>query len=257
MSLFIMILKKIYGLIGFGLVTFGLMSTNASRAGTFYMGQYSQIKIERLGEQYDTDCVEYGIGKKFLTRNDCLLSCHQDEHDRICNDSSTMVNSVFLVRKQIFNMNANRLVNNCEEYENMEHDIFLNCWKHCKQACTYSYYRVDFQELEDMDFGHSRLFAEHNEMPDILIKYIPEISFISFICNFGGLLGMWLGLSFLTMANYFKNLMSNKEVFAFRSKQSIDVSNRFFVTSGQTFGRRRQQRNRFFIHLMSNSPQTN
>ena len=231
---------------GFGLVTFGLTFLIAFRAGTFYMGQYSQIKIERLGGQYDTNCVEYGIGKKFLTRNDCLLSCHQDEHDRICNDSSTMVNSVFLVREEIIKMNANRLLNNCEEFDNIKHEITLGCSKRCKQACTYSYYQLNLQKLEDMDFGHSRLFAEHNEMPDILIKYIPEISFLSFVCNFGGLLGMWLGLSFLTMAKYFKNIMSNKELFAFRSKQSIEVSNRFFVTSGQTRGRP-QQRNRFFV----------
>ena len=41
-------------------------------------------------------------------------------------------------------------------------------------------------------------------MPDFIIRYIPELTFISFVCNFGGLLGMWLGVSFLSIINYFK-----------------------------------------------------
>ena len=43
-------------------------------------------------------------------------------------------------------------------------------------------------------------------MPDILIVHIPDICFISFVCNFGGLLGMWLGVSFLSIIDLIKSL---------------------------------------------------
>ena len=33
---------------------------------------------------------------------------------------------------------------------------------------------------------------EHNRLPDIIVSYYPEITFIGFISNFGGLLGLWL-----------------------------------------------------------------
>ena len=36
-------------------------------------------------------------------------------------------------------------------------------------------------------------------MPDIIIKYLPQTTFLSLVCNFGGLLGMWLGLSVLNI----------------------------------------------------------
>ena len=35
----------------------------------------------------------------------------------------------------------------------------------------------------------------HSDFPDVFVKHIPEMSLSSFLCNFGGLLGMWLGLS--------------------------------------------------------------
>ena len=36
---------------------------------------------------------------------------------------------------------------------------------------------------------------KHSKIPDVLITHLPEITFNAFVCNFGGLLGLWLGLS--------------------------------------------------------------
>ena len=38
-------------------------------------------------------------------------------------------------------------------------------------------------------------FVMNSGMPDITVTYVPEITFLLFFCNFGGLLGMWLGIS--------------------------------------------------------------
>ena len=209
----------------------------AIRSSALYMAQYSQIKIERLGQHYDTDCVQYGIGQEFITMNDCLLMCHQDKHDQVCDDKSKMVRSTFLVREELVKINSNRYLSDCEDYENLKQEITLSCSKQCKLPCTYSYYPVSFQKLGDLDFGRTRLFVEHDEMPDILIRYIPEISFISFVCNFGGLLGMWLGLSFLNMVESFKNIIFNisfKEVFSCKSKRTVTMFNRIYVTTSAT-----------------------
>ena len=46
----------------------------------------------------------------------------------------------------------------------------------------------------------------HNGYPDIVIEYIPEISLIAVIGNFGGLLGMWLGVSVLSSLDITINL---------------------------------------------------
>ena len=45
----------------------------------------------------------------------------------------------------------------------------------------------------------TRFEIVHNKLPDIFLTHIPEVSFIEFICNFGGLLGMWLGFSVWTI----------------------------------------------------------
>ena len=49
--------------------------------------------------------------------------------------------------------------------------------------------------------------SKNMAMPDITIKHIPDISFISIICNFGGLLGMWLGLSFIKVLTTIKDVI--------------------------------------------------
>ncbi len=40
-----------------------------------------------------------------------------------------------------------------------------------------------------------------------MIQYLPQTTFISFVCNFGGLLGMWLRLSVVTILSETLNLL--------------------------------------------------
>ena len=37
----------------------------------------------------------------------------------------------------------------------------------------------------------------HKHIPDVIVRHVLEMSMI---CNFGGLLGMWLGLSLVTIS---------------------------------------------------------
>ena len=37
-----------------------------------------------------------------------------------------------------------------------------------------------------------------SSMPNVVINHLPEMTFISLLCNFGGLVGMWLGVSVLS-----------------------------------------------------------
>ena len=69
-------------------------------------------------------------------------------------------------------------------------------------------------------------------MPDILIRYIPEITFNSFACNFGGLLGMWLGVSILSIISHFKSVIIN-----YKNYNSNHVNIQFFKHSDKQFSR--------------------
>ena len=50
------------------------------------------------------------------------------------------------------------------------------------------------QEIALINIGY-RIWILHGEYPDIFVQHIPAMDVIGFLCNFSGLLGMWLGLS--------------------------------------------------------------
>ena len=80
-------------------------------------------------------------------------------------------------------------------------DLFKpECMRQCKQDCLFEYYVhvVSIGREEEKHFELERkalVLIRHKQIPDIYIKNIPEMTFISFVSNFGGLLGMWLGIS--------------------------------------------------------------
>ena len=161
--------------------------------------QYSTIKILRLGRAYETDCREYGHGYEFDTRSSCIVSCVKHHHDTIC-DNNSLPEMGNLVRKKFITKNYKKTITNCTDYSKIKQDALVNCSKHCKFNCQYKYYPGNIHRLIEIeDISSSDVIMEHNTMPDVLIKYIPETILISFVCNFGGLIGMWLGLSFLTV----------------------------------------------------------
>ena len=44
------------------------------------------------------------------------------------------------------------------------------------------------------------ILIQHSSVPDIIVRHKFEMSLMSFVCNFGGLLGMWLGFSVLSIS---------------------------------------------------------
>ena len=55
----------------------------------------------------------------------------------------------------------------------------------------------------------SVITIQHNRLPDLFVSYIPETTFVSFVGNFGGLLGMWLGISVISIFDDVFNLFNN------------------------------------------------
>ena len=79
----------------------------------------------------------------------------------------------------------------------------------CPQECLQSFYNnkitLESDTREDkekfiMSDGIINIIISRNDQPNMFIEYMAETTFISFICNFGGLLGMWLGVSILSIS---------------------------------------------------------
>ena len=177
--------------------------TNSINPDSNYRVSYSKWKVERLGKGYDTDCKIYDT--KVFSRNDCIFKCYQQKMEKICKTSG-FFNSYLYTRIEFFE-NKNLSWINCQHISNIldqEENAFLLCDKQCPLECHFTYYFTTIEKSKFPFESYIFMTFSHGSMPDIYIRHIPEMPLMTFICNFGGILGMWLGVAFIDILQYFR-----------------------------------------------------
>ena len=82
---------------------------------------------------------------------------------------------------------------------------FTQCEKQCAPNCVERVYEFKVVEKSDTNNGFIDVVIAHNRLPDKIFEHIPEMTWITFVSEFGGLLGMWLVLhSFIFYSNWSK-----------------------------------------------------
>lgn len=161
-----------------------------------YFISFSKWKIQRLGSGYDTDCHDYD--PRLKTRSDCIAECYQSALSIDCPTKGFVVSEHF-VRKEYFEENPNLKANNCSVDEMSANEAMAKCSHLCHKECLYSYYTLSLDRVSRSEDNKVKISVRHSETPDLTIRHVPEMSFVTLVCNFGGLLGMWLGVSFLAI----------------------------------------------------------
>ena len=147
---------------------------------------------DRSCYNYDTNVTRTNINMK----SDCYLDCLIRHYGAKCFLSFAFSTSSPL-REQNFPLYHDS-IKNCsfQNFGNNE-PVQLNCRQKCKGECYQAQYLFDkHAELPEHHHKISVLLNRHS-MPDISIEYMPEMTFISLLCNIGGLVGMWCGISVL------------------------------------------------------------
>ena len=165
--------------------------------GYDYVIGFSKWKVERLGKGYDTNCQQYDT--EVHSRNDCIFKCHQDKMKNYCKTKEFVYSSLF-TRKDYFETN-NFSWSYCRYNQNIENDMRMLCEDQCPIECHFTYFftSVEKSKPEFVDWEHfiiASITFRHNSMPDVFIRHIPEMPLMTFICYFGGLLGMWVRCRF-------------------------------------------------------------
>ena len=166
---------------------------------TFNLAIFSKVEEKRL--MYYDDCREYNKSDNdFETRLGCLENCLLKLTSYFCHDNLRRNSRYLLFRDQLSNLTLNENIN-CEENRTFL-ELTILCKNKCQEDCYQAYYlssikkigawTSDFIRVTNIGGG---LLIQPNSNPNIFIEHFAEITFISLVSNFGGLLGMYLGIS--------------------------------------------------------------
>ena len=79
------------------------------------------------------------------------------------------------------------------------------CNVQCKYDCLSHSYDIQHQIIE-YAYQTNMIVISRLDKYDIVVEHVPEVRFIEFFSNIGGLLGMWLGISLLETLGYFSKM---------------------------------------------------
>jgi hypothetical protein len=176
------------------------------------MTYYEKIVFERLEPPYDTNCYNYKGETK--SRAQCInnlivdhflkFNCLPKDYESI---TYVIKNGVYAEFKFSF---CNKSV--------LDKKFEINL-KKCRIECNEEFYKISNGRALNDHFIRNEFKMLSNKY--ILLKYIPVLTFIDLMLNFGGLLGLWNGVSLVDLKNalnkYFKKfylILLNKRIFS-------------------------------------------
>ena len=133
-------------------------------------------------------------------RSDCLFKCYQQTMRTKCNTTDLIESWNLITSEYLLKNRYQSLSPGCITTKSGKEMIMLECVKSCQYECTFMHYPLQIGDASRVPrLVDTIVNVQHNELPDIKVRQIPEMLFTTLVCNFGGLLGMWMGLSFSTI----------------------------------------------------------
>ena len=161
------------------------------------MVRFSKVEEKRL--MYYDNCREYNKSRNdFQTRIYCLEHCIFKSNMGLCQDELLRKSPYLLFRDQITNLSYSKN-RQCKGVDNYI-EIVSFCNDKCEEDCYQTHYLTSVEKIGGPNLIRVKnergvIDMKPNSNPNILIEHFAEITFISLICNLGGLIGMYLGIS--------------------------------------------------------------
>ena len=145
--------------------------------------KYSELRIKRSGNGWDTDCYSYNLDNNigyYRMRSDCVNDCYQDKMREMCKVDRGLFMSSSLIRRDYLNKANDKMIS-CD-YPGYNREIFSikkDCVKMCKVECSEKYYLFEIEEIDSIsNYSKNFMKIQHSKYPDIFVNYIPELNFI-------------------------------------------------------------------------------
>lgn len=190
---------------------------------------------------YDMDSDNY-----HRLRSDCIIQCIQEEVNRTCSECRhrdvVQCHNCLIRYRNLWRMDAIKKYNysdlklcadvgvtsstDFELWAEPSEDICIShnseeadnkCQEKCRPDCLNRYYNFEIRLSEKLTSvtkaAHNEwnkdilVFVAHNQLPDQITEHTEDMSFVDFFGTFGGLFGVWLGLSAVAIFRFCLNRM--------------------------------------------------
>lgn len=179
--------------------------------------RYSSVTIKRLPPPHDTECFDYShisfLVSKF--RDDCIARCL---FQKVLTSPNKTFNAFFRVYDGYFissdlidkNARISQILKDKNIEMSVNHKWFRNRESECEAVCKPACDEITYVWSA---FASSRVFNRQNSITithsykdNILYQHLKAMDLFSFLGNVGGLGGMWIGVSILSLWHQVENL---------------------------------------------------
>ena len=193
-----------------------------------YELSFSKKTTVKLPRPYHTNCKYYDLDKDStdiysMTRDLCIAGCR---NRRILKKYNCLLPSNDIIKGHTFSegnickpKTLLDMISNGSVYRTDRSSKRL-CYAKCEPDCVQTAYDVELDELyrdymsfffriekNNPDMGYvlvlAKQFAETNHF------HLPKMNLTDFLCNIGGLVSLWLGLSILSIYDYSSRIISS------------------------------------------------
>ena len=173
-----------------------------------YSVKYSQLNTELLAEGFESNCAEYDTRNehaKIRMESDCRVHCLMSTDIMKNEFYSKLPITDYFIRRGLWSssflfdpyLDLKRLSDMCSESCKPE----CNTKQYFKEVTRNFYISASNIERTNVNF-------QHNSIPDVIVRHSLEMTLMSFVCNFGGLLGIWLGFSTFSISKTYHVFLS-------------------------------------------------
>jgi len=190
-----------------------LIGNNIELVVNSYLIDYSKFTFKLLEKPFSTQCITYSDNGHYSSQNDCYDKCLTRSHLNICRCIPSGVTIYDRIMEEkiccIFNSSCINHTNLFIQKDCHQQCLSVDCHivKYKSQICN-AHKRVRVSEgvyLMDIKNNTAKVIINTPITDDEVFSYEPKYDIIEIVCYIASLLGLWFGLSVLSLTKVIRN----------------------------------------------------